>query len=184
MSVTSNLGSFNKDKVANKFGIQLKNKNTNAPTQQAISPTNDKKISSVTKNNTICDFRSQDQPNFDSAKSNVDQLSITTTNEQRRTSLNINSNHSTDSNSQLLLLQSSDNKKSSSISPSVSRRTSQSKTPERPIIPTTTTTTKTEEEIEHQKDQPLYKRQLSKTLDNNTSTTTKSKHPYELPNSR
>jgi hypothetical protein len=43
-----------------------------------------------------------------------------------------------------------------------------------------TATTKTVAEIEHQKDQPLYKRQLSKTLDNATSIAIKNKHQHEL----
>jgi len=52
----------------------------------------------------------------------------------------------------------------------------------RASIPTMAHSTKTEAEIEHQKDQPLYKRQLSKTLDNHSTTNSKSKHsyPYEL----
>lgn len=236
MSVTPSLGSFNKDKVANKFGIQLKPKNTNTQIQQSLSPTTGKKISSLTKTNSISDSHLQNQSNgnlskspqmirkmFEQSsetKSNNNHLSISTI-DQRRASLNLNVNHSTNSNllttkpmsNSQLLLQTSNRNKSLSISPSTSRRTSikktperslspniiskqsiQSKSPERPLSPVsipkrpstplTTTTTKTEQEIEHQKDQPLYKRQLSKTLDNNTSTANKSKHPYELPNSR
>jgi hypothetical protein len=74
-----------------------------------------------------------------------------------------------------------------SVSPGSSiRRTSGTKTPEQtsPALlikrPSISTTTKTEAQIEHQKDQPLYKRQLSKTLDNVTSMTNKNKHQHEL----
>ncbi|CAF4705535.1 unnamed protein product, partial [Rotaria sp. Silwood2] len=72
--------------------------------------------------------------------------------------------------------------------PSTIKRTSIGKIPEQTIssgysidyqsnIPTTMT--KTTADIEHQKDQPLYKRQLSKTLDNITSIANKNKHQHE-----
>jgi hypothetical protein len=86
---------------------------------------------------------------------------------ERRDSSNSNVNHSTISTP----VKSSDTVKRSSLTTN-----DQTKPPEKRIsVPTN----KTEAEIEYQKDQPLYKRQPSKTLDN--AITSKTKHPYELP---
>jgi hypothetical protein len=214
MSVTPGLGSFNKDKVANKFGIQLKKKDTNKQSQQPLNPSTEKinintDTSAVTENKTVSDSCLQNQSNglksktpeplrktlenSSKSKSSVGLVSTLTYNE-RRDSFNSNVNHSTSlnpvkSNSQSSLTtlsssQSPDTIKQSSLisknrskspSPSLSKRTSIIKTTtEQPMSQTLsskqtnipTSTTKTVAEIEHQKDQPLYKRQLSKTLDN------------------
>jgi hypothetical protein len=175
MSVTPGLGSFNKDKVANKFGIQLKNKET---TKQST----EKKIfitETTTTTITMSDlngFRSntlapnqKTLENSAKSKSNNELISTSLHNERHDPS-NSNVNHSTISSS-VKLNQSSDILKRSSLTSD-----DQTKPPEkRTSIPTN----KTEAEIEFQKDQPLYKRQLSKTLDN--TITSKTKHPYELP---
>jgi myosin-light-chain kinase len=175
MSVTPGLGSFNKDKVANKFGIQLKNKET---TKQST----EKKIfitETTTTTITMSDlngFRSntlapnqKTLENSAKSKSNNELISTSLHNERHDPS-NSNVNHSTISSS-VKLNQSSDILKRSSLTSD-----DQTKSPEkRTSIPTN----KTEAEIEFQKDQPLYKRQLSKTLDN--TITSKTKHPYELP---
>ena len=70
--------------------------------------------------------------------------------------------------------------KQTNLTTTTPKQTSASPILKRQSIPTTTTTLKTEAEIEHQKDQPLYKRQLSKTLDTATSMANKTKHQHEL----
>jgi hypothetical protein len=219
MSDTPNLSAFNKDKVANKFGIQLKNKDKNKQSQQTLSLSTEKKINNtetsiVTKNKTVSDFRIQNQLNgFQSntepslkSKSNIELIS-TSTNNDRRNSFNLNVNHSDclntnqsiKSNSQSTLnisfpSKSFDTTKRSSLTPmdrkkspesSSIKRTNITKTTEHPLssskqasIPTHII--KTEAQIELQKDQPLYKRQLSKTLENATSMGNKIKHQHEL----
>jgi hypothetical protein len=65
------------------------------------------------------------------------------------------------------------------------KRPNITKTTEHPLSPSKhasipTHIIKTEAQIELQKDQPLYKRQLSKTLENATSMGNKIKHQHEL----
>ena len=72
MSVASGLGAFNKDKVANKFGIQLRAKESSRPS----TPASEKKLSpvtpgTVTKNQSIGDFRSASKQNGFPAKKSV-----------------------------------------------------------------------------------------------------------------
>jgi len=203
MSVTPGLGAFNKDKVANRFGIQLKNKDTNKQSQQ---PSTEKIIintdtSIVTKNKTVSDFRVQNQSNgFQSeplkktlensikSKSNIELISMPMHNE-RRDSLNSNVNHSTSLNPVKLNSQLSSKlsdtikipnlipkDRSKSPSPSSIKQTNITERSVSPIPSSkqsTIPTTKTEAQIEHQKDQPLYKRQLSRTLDNTIILTSK-----------
>lgn len=109
------LGSFTKDKVANKFGIQLKN-----PSE---------------------------------------------TSSDHSTPVNNNNNNSA-------------GEEESAAAAVMTKRVSLIP----PVIPN-----KSEAQIEHQKDQPLYKRQLSKTLDNGAASasalaaaTLKNKHSHEL----
>jgi len=235
MSVTPGLGAFNKDKVANKFGIQLKNKDTNKQTQQLLTTSTEKRIintepSTVTNNKTVSDFYIQKQSNGIKSNTNLSKtpeplrktlenstkskstsgLISTMMHNERNDSLNSNVNHSTSlnpvnstkSNSQsssniLLSSKLSDTIKRSSLTskdrskspePSSIKRTSIIKPTEQTLLSTLsskrssipTTPTKTIAEIEHQKDQPLYKRQLSKTLDNTTSLANKTKHQHEL----
>ncbi|CAF1013803.1 unnamed protein product [Rotaria magnacalcarata] len=253
MSVTPGLGAFNKDKVANKFGIQLKNKDSNKQSQQPLTSSSEKKTvntetSTITESKTVSDFRTKNESNGLKTKKNICrqspssktpepirkslensirsksslELVSTSTNNERRNSLHANVNHSkslilvksnesincispclSSSSSNILLSPkpSTTMKRSSLIlidrdillEPSLTERTSITKT-----TTTTTTTkrtvspkasvnqlnisksmTKTDAEIEHQKYQPLYKRQLSKTLDNPTSMTNKNKHQNE-----
>lgn len=223
MSVTRDLGAFNKNKVANKFGIQLKNKDADKQSQRPLSPSSDKILintdaTTVAKNKTLNDSHSSSKQSngFQSktpepirkspenslkSKSNSGHISIPVNNE-RRDSLNVNVNHSTLSNSvksnslspsttnnlstnPVKRSSLTPNDRSKSPSPSPIKRISIIKTPERSISPIpspkpSSIPIKTEAEIEHQKDQPLYKRQLSKTLDNATSLTNKHKHQQEL----
>jgi hypothetical protein len=244
MSGTPNLGAFNKDKVANKFGIQLKTKDSLTQIQRPLTPTTEKKStitessSIVTKSKIVSDFRKQNDSNGFQSNTNhsallktpeptrklvensiksksSSELISTPINNERRTSLTPNVNHSTTSNpvksnepikslspssssTNLSPLKSPEIVKRSSLTPinrSVSpepssiKRLSLTKSTERAISPVSsikppnvpTTINKTEAAIEHQKDQPLYKRQLSKTLDNATSIVNKTKHQHELP---
>ena len=69
MSVASGLGAFNKDKVANKFGIQLRAKESSRPS----TPSTAKKLSpftptNVAKNQSISDFRPETKQNGFPAK--------------------------------------------------------------------------------------------------------------------
>ena len=247
MSVTPGLGAFNKDKVANKFGIQLKKKETNEKCAQSpLSPsmemdsTTITETSTVTKNNTVSDFRSQNQSNGlewetlssdrpclssplpspspstsnestskpmgQSSKSKstgglMMMMTSTMANEhQRPASSTSTSNHSNAScpvNSNELIQSTSASSvstdrpassidDSSSTSPARSLLQEGSSAEDKPSLllspPPSPSLAKTEAEIEHQKDQPLYKRQLSKTLDNSTSTMmNKHKHPHDHP---
>jgi hypothetical protein len=233
MNTTPGLGSFNKDKVANKFGIQLKPKDTNKQSQPPLSPLNERKTihtetSSVTKNQTVSDFRVQNESNGFQTNTNITkhstssktpqsignstkskstiELVSTSMNNERRDSLTSNVNHSTSlkpvkstlsieslsksssSSNILLLSKSPETVKRSSLTPISTDRQSILTSKDRSISPKPsiksqnipTGTTKSVAEIEHQKDQPLYKRQLSKTLDNATSIANKSKHQHEL----
>ncbi|CAF1448428.1 unnamed protein product [Adineta ricciae] len=239
MNVTPGLGSFNKDKVANKFGIQLKGKDGSKQADQSVGMT------LGTKNKTVSDFRFQNDSNGLKSNSNsttlqsrkisleptpksqssIALLSTSTFNE-RRNSFNSDVNHSTTlkpvkttPSTESLLKSPPKTRRTSQTSispePSLIRRTSVTNVIEQPIsiikrrsitpispepspvrrisitkpaeqsIPTSSSPkqnslSKTEAEIEHQKDQPLYKRQLTKTLENSTSTSNKTKHPYEL----
>lgn len=250
MSVTPGLGAFNKDKVANKFGIQLKNKDSNKPSQRPLTSSTEKQTvntetSTITENEKVNDFRPKNESNGLRTKKHILQQSpssktpepirkslensiksksslelvSTSTNNERRNSLHTNVNHSkasvlaksnelincispclSSSSSNILLSPkpSTTMKRSSLIpvstmdrrasltlidrdillEPSLTKRTVSPKpSVNQSNIPKSKT--KTEAEIEHQKDQPLYKRQLSKTLDNLTSMTNKNKHQNE-----
>ncbi len=190
MSVTSGLGSFNKDKVANKFGIQLKKKDTNQQQEQLNSSSETKifvtETTSLTKTKTMSDLRVPNKSNgFQSntlepnqktlensikSKSNNELMSTSMHNE-RRDSKNSNVNHSNISNP-VKTNQTSDTLKRFSLTSNDQTKSSEASSIKRTSI-STTTTNKTEAQIEYQKDQPLYKRQLSKTLDNTTSITSK-----------
>jgi hypothetical protein len=236
MSGTPGLGAFNKDKVANKFGIQLKPKDANKQSPRPSTSSIEKGstttgTSNVIKNKTIGDFRTENNINgfgltnrSPSSKTpeatrkiaekpltskSTSALVNTSINNERSNSLTSNVNHSTakskesiksvpeSSSSNVLLPSKSPGtvKRSSitstdrGISPELSpiKRPSMTKTAERDVSPALSakqvnapkTTTKTEAQIEHQKDQPLYKRQLSKTLENTPSTANKTKHQQE-----
>ena len=245
MSVTPGLGAFNKDKVANKFGIQLKKKETNENcVQSPLSPSMEMEstmiteTSTVTKNNTVSDFRSQNQSNgfasetlsndrsslspsksnestskpmgqSSKSKSTAGLMTTTTTtttmsNDNRKLSSPSSpspistSNHSNDSscpvNSNELIQSPSDSsvstdRRSSPINddPSVASVARSLLQEVNPVegkaschLSLSPSLAKTDAQIEHQKDQPLYKRQLSKTLDNSTSVLmNKHKHPHE-----
>lgn len=258
MSVTPGLGAFNKDKVANKFGIQLKAKDTKKPSQRLLNTSteqkpSDTKASIITENKTVSDFCLQNELNgFKSNKNILNQSPSSQTLQPIRKSLenskkskstigiastitldeqinhsNSNVNHSKSENlvkpneltnsvypssspssSNISLPSESFNslKRSSltpvnndrrtiaastgrnkSLEPLSVKQTSVTIITEQPTLPTSSTqqssiktmTTKTEAEIEHQKDQPLYKRQLSKTLDNSTPITNKNRHQHE-----
>lgn len=230
MSVTPGLGSFNKDKVANKFGIQLKTKDGS---KQAARPANEPPAT-VSKNKTVSDFRRPTLSNGSAAdaKSAAPSSTRTSTNssfqnsvkskssiglvstgtvEERRKSLTSNENHSTPSKpvkpstsssnlSSLPLSPETINQTALARSPSPVRRPSVAAQPPSAVRRTSVTSiapeptpvskpadllpvpAKTEAEIEHQKDQPLYKRQLTKTIDNATAAGQKGKHPHELAN--
>ncbi|CAF0872645.1 unnamed protein product [Rotaria sp. Silwood1] len=255
MSVTPGLGAFNKDKVANKFGIQLKAKDTKKQAQRPLNQSTEKQsinieTSTLTENKTVSDFRLQKETNglktnknthnqtsssqtsepikkslenSIKSKSTIGLVSTSTDNEGHD-SLNSNVNHSkslnlvksdesinsvaSSSKSKNLLSSKLSNtvNKSNSASvptdrrasltlpnqnklpePSTTKRTSIAKIPEQTVLSQhfvnqsniPTTKTKTEAEIANKKDQPLYKRQLSKTLDNVTSILNKNKHQLE-----
>ncbi|CAF0833399.1 unnamed protein product [Adineta ricciae] len=203
MSTTPGLGAFNRDKVANKFGIQLKPKDapsTKRPSTSAIDykPTATTStttaattgLSIVSKNKTINDFRTEKNTNGFLSTSNhspvskpipdkvstsksTSNLLNTSVESQRKNSLTTNVNHSTT--------------KSREPSPAPLKR---AVSPAPPVKKPTTSSPKTEAQIEHQKDQPLYRRQLSKPLENHsstanvpatTTTTTKTPPPVASP---
>ncbi|CAF1602012.1 unnamed protein product [Rotaria magnacalcarata] len=196
MSVTPGLGAFNKDKVANKFGIQLKAKEV---LQQPSTPLTAKKIttsktSCVPKNKTISDFRTDN--NVNGFLSNADLTSTSSISEATRKhsekprtnkpssgpvntsarheqshSLNTNTNHSTEKSTESLPVKPLEISKKKMIT-----STEQTVSPALPVKQASVLATnqKTEAQIQHQKDQPLYKRQLSKTLDNNSPPINKS----------
>ncbi|CAF3524904.1 unnamed protein product [Rotaria socialis] len=196
MSVTPGLGVFNKDKVANKFGIQLKAKEV---LQQPSTPLTAKKIatsrtSCVPKNKTISDFRTDN--NVNEFLSNTNPTSTSSISEATRKhsekpttnkpslgpvntsvrheqshSLNTNTNHSTEKSTESLPAKPFEISKKKMIT-----STEQAVSPALPVKQSSVLAThqKTEAQIQHQKDQPLYKRQLSKTLDNNSSPINKS----------
>jgi hypothetical protein len=89
---------------------------------------------------------------------------------ERRDSKNSNVNHSTISNP-VKTNQTSDTLKRFSLTSNDQTKSFEESSIKRTSV--STTTNKTEAQIEYQKDQPLYKRQLSKTLDNTTSITSK-----------
>jgi hypothetical protein len=180
MSKTPSLGSFNQDKVANKFGIQLKPKGSS---QQLSTGT-----SNITKNKTVSDFRTDNSTNGFLSNTNrstssktsepikkIPEKSITSKstsalttssiNNERTNSLTSNVNHSTATSKQPSPAKSPATTKRSNI---ISTERSVSPVPpvKRPSV--SITTPKTEAQVEHLKDQPLYRRQLSKPLDNSS----------------
>ena len=198
MSVTPNLSGFNKDKVANKFGIQLKKKENNQSTQsQSLSSSTETNILQ-TKSKTINEFSSENQSNgfiskssellkkpLDNSiksKSTNELISTSSSSNERSSSSSLKSNipHSTNANPVKLINSSIQSDSQSFISTLTSKDRSKSPSPSpNKRTSMTTTTTKTEAEIEHQKDQPLYKRQPSKPLDNPTSMTNRIKQLHE-----
>lgn len=173
MSVTPGLGAFNKDKVASKFGIQLKPKDaTSRPAAEKKSlttTTTTATSSTVVKNKTIGDFR---------ADSSTNGFLNKTPETPRKPSTLVNTSKLSTSNDN----HSKTNSKTSITpkSPSTTKRSSLAPTDN---IPSTTLNNKpsnvqkTEAQIEHQKDQPLYRRQPSKPLENTTSSSTTSSLP-------
>lgn len=238
MNVTSGLGSFNKDKVANKFGIQLKTKETAKQISSSLSPTIEKRITNEEKSSEStekcfndCSIKSEfnenenenenqssnSSDNFDGSNENKDEKSNIDINQSTITGQtlkkensnfdlsNININHSTSIN----LIQSEDRQLFSpcktiderqiisnvfietrtilenqiQIGSKNSLTTNDLNNGSLTCIKRTSipiSSSKTEAEIEHQKDQPLYKRQLSKTLDNVTSLNNKMKHTMDF----
>ena len=192
MSVTPGLGSFNKDKVANKFGIQLKPKGSSqqllTTSTTKITSTATGAASNITKNKTVSDFRTNNSTNgFSSntsepikkvpdksltSKSTSGLVSKSVNNEQSH-SLTSNDNHSTKKSKEPSPAKSPATAKKSSI---ISNERAVSpvppvKRPSASIITPSPPPPKTEAQIEHQKDQPLYRRQLSKPIDPTSSAT-------------
>jgi hypothetical protein len=167
MSGTPGLGAFNKDKVANKFGIQLKPKDASqrSSTDKKSTPTN------VTKNKTIGDFRTDNSTN--GFLLNTNRITSSKTPEPTRKTATSKStsglaNTPVKNNEQSKTLISNVNH-STAKSPTTTKRSSI--TPAKPAISPVPpikrpSITKTEAQIEDKKDQPLYRRQLSKQLDN------------------
>jgi len=141
MSVASGLGAFNKDKVANKFGIQLRTKDSSSSSSRPSTPLIEK------KNPTVGDFRSSTKFNG---------LTPTST---------------------PIIAKKSQSSQTLVRSPAAHHSTKRDASKER--SKNLTKPTKTNAQIEQQKDQPLYKRQSSKTLDNPTSTLSKNKQQNE-----
>jgi len=175
MSGTPGLGAFNKDKVANKFGIQLKPKDASQRSSTDKKPTPTAGTSNVTKNKTIGDFRTDNSINGFLLNTNR----ITTSKTPEPTRKNIGKTVTSKSTSGLVNTPAKTNEQSKTLtsnanhstakSPATAKRsnikpTEQAVSPappiKRPSIP------KTEAQIEHKKDQPLYRRQISKPLDN------------------
>ncbi len=188
MSATPGLGSFNKDKVANKFGIQLKPKDASQRSATDKKPiTTSSSTSNVTKNKTISDFRTDNSTNGvllnttrptpatkappepakkplekTAASKSTSVLVNTSANNDQRTS---NVNHSTTKSKESLTPKSPSTSKRSSITPT-ERAVSPAPPPKRPSV------TKTEAQPQHLADKPLYNRQSSKPLENTSSKTT------------
>ena len=137
MSVASGLGAFNKDKVANKFGIQLRPKDGSS--SRPATPLLEKKTP------TIGDFRSATK---------INGLTPTSTPVFPRKT----------QSSQALV-----------APPAVQHSTPRDASKERPTA--AIKPKKSDAQVEQQKDQPLYKRQSSKTLDHPAPP--KSKQPSE-----
>ncbi|CAF1025030.1 unnamed protein product [Adineta steineri] len=194
MSGTPSLGAFNKDKVANKFGIQLKPKD--APRRPSTSLIETKPSATtgslnLTKNKTINDFRTNNNPNGFISKTDrpttlktveptkklpektattsksTSTLLNTSTKNEKSNSLTSNASHSTTISKQPSPLKSPVTTKRSSIT-SIERAVSPAPPIKRPN--TSTTITKTEAQVENKKDQRLDRRQISKPLDNTSST--------------
>ena len=175
MSTASNLGAFNKDKVANKFGIQLKRRNT---TQEPTSPLIERKtttaeVSNATKNKTVSNFRIDNSANgYLSNKSTT--TSSNTSELRRKTTEKTTNNKST---SWKLVNTSTENEENKSLASNIKHSARKSLDPVVSPIPSVKQSNvskdslKTQAQIEQQKDQPLYKRQSSKPLNNNTSLT-------------
>lgn len=174
MSVTPGLGAFNKDKVANKFGIQLKPKDatqrSSTEKKSTTTTTASTSTSNVTKNKTISDFRTDNSTNGfllnnnrttpktpepmrkpTTSKSTSGLVNTSVKPNEQSNTLTSNVNHSTT--------------KRPSIT-STERAASPAPPNKRPSVP------KSEAQIEHQKDQPLYRRQLSKPLDHTSTPST------------
>jgi len=192
MSVTSGLGSFNKDKVANKFGIQLKPKD--AVRRPSTSSTEKKptttESSNVTKTKTNSDFRKDNNTN--GFLSNTNRSTVSKTSEPTK---KVPEKSSTSKPTSGLLNTSVNNERSNSLTSNVNHSTTKSREPspststlttKRPsVIPTqravspapppvkqpnaSKTDPKIEAQIEHKKNQPLDKRQSSKPVDNTSS---------------
>jgi hypothetical protein len=178
MSVKSSLGAFNKDKVANKFGIQLKPKDAST----ASSGT-----STVTKNKTIGDFRTDKSTNgfLNNTNRPVGSKTPEPTRKVIEKTSPINKSSTVNINQQSTTLTSNVNhsttKSKESLSPTTTtKRTSQTPA-QRAASPTPPAkkqqqpqpaAPKPEASNQSKKDQPLYRRQSSKPLDNTPSTPT------------
>jgi hypothetical protein len=189
MSVTPGLGSFNKDKVANKFGIQLKPKGSSqqslTTSTTKITSTTTGAASSITKNKTVSDFRANNNTNGFSSNTSepikkvpdksltsksTSGLVSTSVNNERSDSLTSNVNHSTKKSKEPSPAKSPATAKKSSII-SNERAVSPAPSVKGPSVSIVTPPHKTEAQIQHQKDQPLYRRQLSKPIDPTSSAT-------------
>ena len=225
MSVASGLGAFNRDKVANKFGIQLKGKDSNQSSSRPATPATTKKFSTtntsnVSKNQTIGDFRRNINTNGTNIQpSPMSSPLMVKKSETKVKSIENSSSLSTTKSSSGLKNSSNNNERSNASKSSIDHSihlnssiqtnhqsipkspTTRKKSIESPINQSMNNSkkssnetvshndrtnsnglnanTKTNAEIEHQKDQPLYKRQSSKNLDNLSSTNNKNKHQHE-----
>jgi hypothetical protein len=164
MSVTPGLGAFNKDKVANKFGIQLKGK-TNSTTAS-------NETSTVIKNKTISDFRTDKSTNgfLNNTNRPVGSKTPEPTRKVNEKNSSTNKSSSVNINQQSTTLTSNVNHSTTKSKESLTttKRANQPST-ERAVSPTPPVR-KPETPSQNKKDQPLYRRQLSKPLDNTPST--------------
>jgi myosin-light-chain kinase len=164
MSVTPGLGAFNKDKVANKFGIQLKGKTS--------STTASNETSTVIKNKTISDFRTDKSTNgfLNNTNRPVGSKTPEPTRKVNEKNSSTNKSSSVNINQQSTTLTSNVNHSTTKSKESLTttKRANQPST-ERAVSPTPPVR-KPETPSQNKKDQPLYRRQLSKPLDNTPST--------------
>lgn len=159
MSLSPGLGAFNKDKVANKFGIQLKGKDAPSRTTTEKKPTTPE-TPTVTKNKTIGDFRTDKNTNgflSNLKPSEPAKKPMTKSPNSKSTTGLVNTSVNPKQQQQQL---------SSSLPSTNNHSTDKSK----PAPATTKQPTVSKSDA--QKDQPLSRRQSSKQLDHTTSTTT------------
>lgn len=183
MSLTPGLGAFNKDKVANKFGIQLKGKD--APTRSTTEkkPTTPE-TPTVTKNKTISDFRTDKNTNgflTNTKPSEATKKSPTSKSTSGLVNTSIdpkqqsNSLTSTNNHSKIKSKESSSSKSLSTInrtpSPSAAKKDAQKDQPLSRRQSSKQLEQTTAPKNDAQKDQPLSRRQSSKQLEQTTPVT-------------
>ena len=150
MSLTPGLGAFNKDKVANKFGIQLKGKDRSTTEKKPTTP----ETPTVTKNKTISDFRTDKNTNgfLSNIKSSSESTKKSPTSKSTSGLVNTSIDPKQQSNS-LTSTNNHSNTKSSKSLTTINRTPSPSAAKK-----------------DAQKDQPLSRRQSSKQLEQPAAT--------------